>query len=67
MKLEYLVAIAVRLFAIALVIYVLRNFVNVISIVTDADLGLLPIAYLATFIVMILIAILLWWVGYRFG
>ena len=60
MKLEYLVAVAVRLFSIALLIYVLRNFVNVISIVTDTNLGILPIAYLGTFVAIILIAILLW-------
>ena len=60
MKLEHVLALVVRLFAIALAIQALKTAVNVIVFLKTSESSFTSFAYIATIISLLLLSIILW-------
>ena len=61
MKLEHIVALAVRLFAIALAVYALRNGISLVPYFHDQEWQIASYAYAALVACFLLLAIYLWY------
>ena len=60
MKLEHVLALAVRIFAIALIIQALKTAVNLIVFLKTSDSSFTSVAYFGTVVSLILLAVILW-------
>ena len=60
MKLEHIVALAVRLFAIALALYAIRNGVSLFTFFMGEELESVSYYYAAGMILLVVLAFLLW-------
>jgi len=60
MKLEHVLALAVRIFAIALIIQALKTAVNLIVFLKTSDSSFTSVAYFGTVVSLVLLAVILW-------
>jgi len=61
MKLEHIVALAVRLFSIAVAIYALRNAISLVPYFQEQGWGTASYAYLALMVGLLLLSVYLWY------